>query len=80
MVNMVGDRADMSEWRDRVSRKCTVAVDAQAQSMCSPHSEPMHPGQKELPVAPRSLELRPPTWVIPSAGIVFLGSELFGTP
>ena len=60
MVNMVGDRADMSEWRDRVSRKCTVAVDAQAQSMCILHiahrrfapREALHPRQNELPVAP----------------------------
>jgi hypothetical protein len=43
-VNMVGDPADMSEWRAGVSRKCTVAVDAQAQSMCSLHSVHMDPG------------------------------------
>ncbi len=43
-----------------VSRKCTVAVDAQAQSMCSLHiehrrfapREALHPRQNELPVAP----------------------------
>ena len=43
-----------------VSRKCTVAVDAQAQSMCSLHiehrrfapREALHPRQNELLVAP----------------------------
>ena len=41
---MMDRHAEMPGARDKASRKCTVAVDAQAQSMCSLPNEHMAPG------------------------------------